>query len=97
MWKYVKMKQLVLIKSSLKEFKNGTLILAGSYTDFCMRTSHCDASKGLYCPKTKDLCNCPIKSSSIFCDCKIGFYWDFTDEKCGTLFNPLFFFLIFFF
>jgi hypothetical protein len=47
--------------------------------------NECDNTKGLVCPSTTNTCNCPVLSSTIFCDCNYGTYWDYDEDKCGNI------------
>ncbi len=49
----------------------------------CTSSSQCDNTEGLICPKTKGICNCPISSTTIFCDCSSGQYYDYTTKVCS--------------
>ena len=56
-----------------------------NYTEKCDKKHLCNATKGLICPSNTNTCNCPVISSSIFCDCKTDSYWDYDEDKCGKL------------
>ena len=51
-----------------------------SYSTSCASTTECNDLVGLTCPNATGKCNCPLTSSSIFCECKRDlnneFYWD---------------------
>jgi hypothetical protein len=51
-----------------------------SYGTSCNSSSHCNDDAGLTCPSATGTCNCPVSSSSIFCDCQrisnSEYYWN---------------------
>lgn len=55
-----------------------------SYTVPCTQTNECDDTAGLICPSTTGTCNCPVASSTIFCDCPVGYFYDYTNNTCGN-------------
>lgn len=56
-----------------------------------MNSVECDNSVGLICPSAIGTCNCPINSSSIFCEClrlnNNEFYWNGTACQPALSFN----------
>ena len=53
------------------------------YAEKCAKLSECDTTKGLYCRDNYDNpCNCPIQSKFQFCDCQIGFHWNYSTNNC---------------
>ncbi len=70
-----------MLKNSISNTcDNSTL---NSYAESCQKISDCDIKQGLYCPTVLNLCNCPIESNSIFCDCKVGYHWNYSIKECG--------------
>jgi hypothetical protein len=62
-----------------------------SYAENCTNSStKCDSARGLYCPTEINLCNCPVQSEYIFCDCQIGYHWNYTDNICSMKNNSAF-------
>ena len=53
-----------------------------TYGVSCLYTNQCFTSLGLKCPTTTETCNCPLTSSTIFCDCQRSsnneYFWNGT-------------------
>lgn len=60
------------------------ILFTGLYGVPCYINSDCNATMGLVCPNKTGTCNCPLNSSSIFCDCPTGYYYNYSTNKCGT-------------
>ena len=43
--------------------------LKKTYTNECLSSYQCDDAAGLICPVITGTCNCPVVSTTIFCDC----------------------------
>lgn len=54
-----------------------------TYSISCMSTFECDNTAGLICPTTLNQCNCPLNSSTRFCDCPNGYYFDYIKANCS--------------
>ena len=63
------------------------LALKLGYGSSCSGSSQCNDTAGFMCPYTTGICNCPINSSSIFCDCSFGQYYDYTLNMCCEWLN----------
>ena len=59
------------------------LVLKKPYGTFCSSSSQCDETAGLKCPTSTGTCNCPFNSTTIFCDCSFGEYYDNTTNMCS--------------
>ena len=55
-------------------------VIKKSYSIPCTSSYECNSFVGLQCPNTTGNCNCPMNSSSIFCDCtrtmNNEYYWN---------------------
>jgi hypothetical protein len=63
-------------------------VIKQTYATSCSFSAQCNDSAGLTCPITCSTCNCPIASSSIFCDCSQGYYFDYGLNMCSELHFP---------
>lgn len=43
--------------------------MKNSYGVSCTSTEQCNSVYGLICPSASGTCNCPLNSSTVFCDC----------------------------
>ncbi len=59
------------------------LVNAKTYGMSCTSSSQCDNTAGLICPTTLGVCNCPLSSTTKFCDCSFGQYYDYTLNMCS--------------
>lgn len=57
----------------------------------CASSNECNDAFGLICPKTTGNCNCPLVSTTLFCECQRDlnkeFYWDGTICQPTKLYN----------
>jgi hypothetical protein len=60
--------------------------LKKEYTVSCASSGECNDAVGLTCPSSTGICNCPVTSIPIFCDCQrlvnSEYYWN--GSSCNT-------------